>query len=190
MLAFTEVALLAIGLTFVIGNGDIDLSVGAVLAMSGAIAAFSMKTLGFDPPIAVFFALLGGVAAGCVNALVTVRFGLPAFVATLGMFYMARGIAAWLVSGRQLSGFPEDFNLIGRKLIEALRYFGVAPEPGTFLFDIAVGGQRAEHLHGVARDPRRHRPRLHDLGPAGLRDRRQPARRRLCRHQHRRACAP
>ena len=40
ILAFTEVALLAIGLTFVIANGDIDLSVGSVLAMSGAIAAF------------------------------------------------------------------------------------------------------------------------------------------------------
>jgi ribose transport system permease protein len=32
-------------------------------------------------------------------------------VATLGMFYMARGIGAWLVAGRQLSGFPEEFNL-------------------------------------------------------------------------------
>ena len=69
-----------------------------------------------------------------VNALVTVRFGLPAFVATLGMFYTARGIAAWIVSGRELFGFPESFNLIGRKLIEALRYLDVAPEPDTFLF--------------------------------------------------------
>lgn len=138
ILTFTEVALLAIGLTFVIANGDIDLSVGSVLAMSGAIAAFSMKTLGFDPWQAVLLALLGGMAAGLVNALVTVRFGLPAFVATLGMFYTARGIAAWLVSGRELFGFPENFNLVGRKLIEALRYFGVAPAPGTFMFDLAA----------------------------------------------------
>jgi ribose transport system permease protein len=138
MLAFTEVALLAVGLTFVIANGDIDLSVGSVLAMSGAVAAFLMKQLGVDPWVAVFAALSAGAVAGVINALVTVRFGLPAFVATLGMFYMARGIAAWLVSGRQLSGFPEVFNLIGRKLIEALRYFDVAPEPGSFLFSIAA----------------------------------------------------
>src|SRR3546814_3622721 len=52
------------------------------------------------------------------RSLLTVRFGLPAFVATLGMFYMARGIGAWLVAGRQLSGFPAEFNLVGRKLIE------------------------------------------------------------------------
>jgi ribose transport system permease protein len=137
ILAFSEVALLAIGLTFVIGNGDIDLCVGSVLAMSGAIAAFSMKTMGYDPWLAVLLALLGGTAAGMVNALVTVRFGLPAFVATLGMFYTARGIAAWLVSGRELFGFPESFNLIGRKLIEALRYFDVAPALGTLFFDVA-----------------------------------------------------
>jgi ribose transport system permease protein len=138
VLAFTEVALLAIGLTFVIANGDIDLSVGSVLAMSGAIAAFSMKTMGFDPWISILLALCGGLLAGIVNAFVTVRFGLPAFVATLGMFYTARGIAAWIVSGRELFGFPESFNLIGRKLIEALRHFDMAPPPGSFLFNLSA----------------------------------------------------
>jgi ribose transport system permease protein len=137
ILAFTEVALVSIGLTFVIGNGDIDLSVGSVLAMSGAVAAFCMKTLGFDPWVGVIIALLAGAMAGFVNALVTVRFGLPAFVATLGMFYTARGIAAWIVSGRELFGFPENFNLVGRKLIEALRYFNIAPDPGTLVYDVA-----------------------------------------------------
>ena len=138
ILAFTEVALLSIGLTFVIANGDIDLSVGSVLAMCGALSAFAMKSFGFDPLLAIFIALLGGAAAGYVNALVTVRFGLPAFVATLGMFYTARGISAWLVAGRELFGFPATYNLIGRKLIEALDYFHVAPPEGTLLYDIAA----------------------------------------------------
>lgn len=137
MLAFTEVGLLSIGLTYVIACGDIDLSVGAVLALSGATAAFLMKQHGVGPSAAIFAALAAGALAGAVNGLLTIRFGLPSFVATLGMFYMARGIRAWLVAGRQLSGFPEEFNLIGRKLIEALRYFGAAPEPGTLRFDIA-----------------------------------------------------
>ena len=138
LLAFTEVALVSIGLTFVIANGDIDLSVGSILAMSGALAAFSMKTLGYDPWLAAVIALTGGAVAGAVNALVTVRFGLPAFVATLGMFYTARGISAWLVSGRELFGFPETYNLIGRKLIEALRYFKIEPAQGSLLYDIAA----------------------------------------------------
>lgn len=138
LLAFTEVALVSIGLTFVIANGDIDLSVGSVLAMSGALCAFFMKTLGYDPFVAIVIALLGGALAGLVNALVTVRFGLPAFVATLGMFYTARGISAWIVSGRELFGFPESYNLIGRKLIEALRYFNIAPEQGSLLYNISA----------------------------------------------------
>jgi ribose transport system permease protein len=54
------------------------------------------------------------------------------------MFYTARGIAAWMVSGRELFGFPESFNLIGRKLIEALRHFDIAPEPGSFLYNLSA----------------------------------------------------
>ena len=138
MLAFTEVGLLSIGLTYVIANGDIDLSVGAILALSGATAAFLMKNMGVDPWVAVFAALAAGALAGAINGLLTVRFGLPAFVATLGMFYMARGIGAWMVAGRQLSGFPEEFNLIGRKLIEALRHFGIAPANDTLFFNVAA----------------------------------------------------
>ncbi len=137
MLNFTEVALLSIGLTYVIANADIDLSVGSVLAMSGAVAAFLMREMGVDPWLAAFAALAAGALAGFVNALLTVRFGLPAFVATLGMFYIARGIGAWLVAGRQLSGFPESFNLLGRKLIEVLNEWGVAPGPGI-LRDVAA----------------------------------------------------
>jgi ribose transport system permease protein len=137
ILAFTEVALLSIGLTFVIANGDIDLSVGSVLAMSGATAAAAMKILGYDPFTAIICGLLAGAGAGVVNALVTVRFGLPAFVATLGMFYTARGISAWIVSGHELFGFPEGYNLIGRKLIELLRYVNMAPAPDTLMYEIA-----------------------------------------------------
>jgi len=46
------------------------------------------------------------------------------------MFYIARGVAAWLVAGRQLTGWPEGYNLIGRKIDDILGYFGVAPPPG------------------------------------------------------------
>jgi ribose transport system permease protein len=86
----------------------------------------------------VFLALMAGAAAGVVNALLTVGFGLPAFVATLGMFYMARGIGAWLTAGRQLSSFSEGFNLLGRKLIEVLAHYGVAPSRGSFWYPLAA----------------------------------------------------
>ncbi len=125
LLNYTELALLSIGLTYVIAAGDIDLSVGAVLALAGAATAFAMKVIGFDPWTAVLIGLLAGSAAGLVNALITVGFGLPAFIATLGMFYIARGLAAWIVAGKQLTGFPESFNLLGRKLGDILDHFGI-----------------------------------------------------------------
>ena len=49
LLNYTELALIAVGLTYVIAAGDIDLSVGAVLALAGSAAAYSLKVLGLDP---------------------------------------------------------------------------------------------------------------------------------------------
>ena len=125
LLAFSEVALMTVGMAYVIGNGDIDLSVGSVLALSAATAAFLMREMGVAPLFAASIAIAVGTAAGVVNGLLVTKGKLPAFVATLGMFYIARGIAAWLVAGRQLSGFPESYNLLGRKFIEVLKYWGV-----------------------------------------------------------------
>jgi ribose transport system permease protein len=130
VLNFTELALLSVGLTYVIAAGDIDLSVGAVLALAGSVAAYSLKVLGLDPVAAIFFGVLAGTVAGGVNALVTVKLGLPAFVATLGMFYVARGVAAWVVAGQQLTGWAEPFNLIGRKLGDVLAYLKIQPPTG------------------------------------------------------------
>ncbi|MBI1777899.1 MAG: ABC transporter permease [Proteobacteria bacterium] len=133
LLAFSEVALLAVGLTFVMAAGDIDLSVGSVLALSGATAAFLMKELGADPLTAAGAGFAAGVVAGLVNGGLVTGFGLPSFVASLGMFYVARGLAAWLVAGRQLSGFPETFILIGRDLHTVLGAAGLAPMAGAWL---------------------------------------------------------
>jgi len=131
LLNYTELALLSIGLTYVIAAGDIDLSVGAVLALSGAAAAYCLKVLGLDPAQAVLVGLLVGTLAGVINALITVGLGLSAFIATLGMFYIARGLAAWIVAGQQLTGFPERFNLLGRKLVDIFHYLGVDIPPGV-----------------------------------------------------------
>lgn len=136
LLNYTELALITVGLTYVIAAGDIDLSVGAVLALSGSTAAYFLKVLGADPITAVAMGLLVGMAAGLVNATVTVGFKLPAFIATLGMFYIARGLAAWFVAGQQLTGWPESYNLLGRKANDVLLHFGLSLPPG-FLRTVA-----------------------------------------------------
>ncbi|WP_193369138.1 ABC transporter permease [Pelagibius marinus] len=130
LLNYTELAILTVGLTYVIACGDIDLSVGAVLALAGSTAAYFLKVLGADPMTAVAMGMLVGAAAGAMNALVAVSFGLPAFIATLGMYYIARGLAAWLVAGQQLTGWSEDFNLLGRKVGDILNYLDLPALPG------------------------------------------------------------
>lgn len=130
LLNYTELAILTVGLTYVIACGDIDLSVGAVLALAGGAAAYCLKVLGLDPVASMMVGLLVGTLGGAVNALVTVGFGLPAFIATLGMFYIARGTAAWIVAGKQLTGWTEGYNLIGRKVGDIFEYFGIEPPSG------------------------------------------------------------
>ena len=126
LLAFSEIGLMAVGMAYVMRNGDVDLSVGSVLALAAATTAFLMKMMGAPPLVAALVGFLAGMVAGVFNGFLATKARLPAFVATLCMFYIARGIAAWLVAGRQLNQFPESYNLLGRKVIEMLRYYGVA----------------------------------------------------------------
>ncbi len=133
LLAFSEIALLAVGLTFVMANGDIDLSVGSVLALSGAVAAVIMKDTSWGPLAAVGGGILAGIVAGVINGWLTAYVGLPAFIATLGTFYWARGIGSSIVAGTQLNGFPASFNLIGRNLYELLDAMGLTPTGGLWL---------------------------------------------------------
>ena len=184
LLNFTEVALLTIGLTYVIACGDIDLSVGAVLALAGSTAAYCVKALGMDPMAAVAMGMLAGTSAGVVNGLLTVGFGLPSFIATLGMYYIARGLAAWVVAGQQLTGFPEKFNMFGRKIADIFATYGIELPTGHAA-RFRRSGERADLVDGSRRHHRRHRIGLYAFRTARLCHRRQLARCRLCGHQHR-----
>jgi len=121
----------------VMANGDIDLSVGSVLALSGATAAVVMKDTSLGPLAAAVIALGAGILAGVVNGWLTAYVGLPSFIATLGTFYWARGIGSSIVAGTQLNGFPESYDLIGRSLYELLAALGVPPVAGSMWFALA-----------------------------------------------------
>jgi ribose transport system permease protein len=111
-------AIVAVGMTFVIISGGIDLSVGSILALSGIALGVALQS-GAAAPLAITLALAVGLACGLVNgALVT--FGrLPPFIATLGMMSVARGAALMLAEGRPISGFGEEFRILatGRVLM-------------------------------------------------------------------------
>lgn len=98
---------LAIGMTFVILTGGIDLSVGSLVALAGVITGVVLQR---DVPVAV--AVVAGLgtamAAGAINGAMIAHFMLPPFIATLGMMSVARGAALLLSDGRPISGFPES----------------------------------------------------------------------------------
>jgi len=111
-------AVIAVGMTFVILSGGIDLSVGSILALAGILLAIALQN-GWSLLPATFLGLGVGGACGLLNGLLVTRGRLPPFIATLGMMSVARGAALLLTEGRPVSGFEADFRSLatGRVLL-------------------------------------------------------------------------
>jgi len=106
------IAILAAGEACVILTGGIDLSVGAVLAISGSVTAVLMKWAGVTIPLAVLGGLGVGALAGALNGLMVAWVRIPSFIATLAMMAVARGGTLVLTNGRPVSGFLRSFRAI------------------------------------------------------------------------------
>ncbi|HTW28558.1 MAG TPA: ABC transporter permease [Acetobacteraceae bacterium] len=115
----TVLGILAIGMTFVIVIGGIDLSVGAILALGTMTIGWTSHYLGVPFPLSIVLGLLAGAAAGLVNGLLVTRARLPAFIATLTMMSVARGIANITTDGEQVVDFPNWFTSLA-----TVRHFG------------------------------------------------------------------
>lgn len=106
--------LIAIGMTFVILAGGIDLSVGSAVALVSVMTGQFMVNSGITPVLAVVLALLCGVAVGLVNGVLVATTAIPAFVVTLGMLAVARGLALGITGGQTISGMPVGFLQLGQ----------------------------------------------------------------------------
>src|SRR6185295_173925 len=91
--------LLSIGLTFVIGAGEIDLSFPAVISFSGFVFAVLFKEYGLGW-IAVIAGFLSGILVGFINGLLVAKLGIPSFIATLGTQFFWSGMATQLSGGK------------------------------------------------------------------------------------------
>ncbi len=107
----TLVAIIAVGMTFVIITGGIDLSVGSALAFSG-VAMATLLQKGVPLGIALLAGLGAGLLCGLINGLLITIGRLPPFIATLGMMSVARGAALVFTGGRPVSGFSDTFRQI------------------------------------------------------------------------------
>lgn len=108
--------IVAIGMTLVILLGGIDLSVGSVLAFSGMIASIIVTKTGTSPGgivLGCIAGLLVSAALGLLTGVLTAKFGLPDFIASLAMMEIARGAALLTTSGNPVFGLGEGFHLLG-----------------------------------------------------------------------------
>jgi ribose transport system permease protein len=154
-------AVIAVGMTFVILSGGIDLSVGSLVALSGVALAGALRA-GAPLPVALLAGLATGAAAGLANGLLITRGKLPPFIATLGMMSVARGLTLFVTDGRPISGFEAGFRSLatGRVLgvpasvlLAAALYIAahlVLTRTRFGLYVYAIGGnEEATRLSGV-----------------------------------------
>ncbi|NJN96726.1 MAG: ABC transporter permease [Anaerolineales bacterium] len=129
------IAIMAVGMTFVIVSAGIDLSVGSLAGFSSITMGMlvvsttmyrdpaALLDLGQDPWVisrAVIGALAAAVICGGINGLLITRSGLPPFIATLGMLGIVRGVAAYVSAGYPAYGLPEPLKFLGQGKISGI----------------------------------------------------------------------
>jgi ribose transport system permease protein len=142
---YSDIGIGALGMTLVLLIGGIDLSVASIMALGGLVAAIAMTAWGLPVPIAIVLGIIAGGVIGLANGLLIQRLRLPAFIATLGMLGVARGIVVGSTNGQLVSGLPDEFTAIGQG------YIGPVPIPVIVLVvaAIVVGVFLATHLWGT-----------------------------------------
>lgn len=105
--------ILAVGVTYVLLTGGVDLSLGALVALSGVVAATMAHPNAYPLAVPVALGVMTGGFCGAVNGLVVTRGKVAPFIATLGMMTVARGLALVLSDGRPVSNLSTDFTRLG-----------------------------------------------------------------------------
>lgn len=128
--------LLAVGMTFVLITGGIDLSVGSILSLSAIVGcSFIQEGSSYPIGLCIAIALTIGAVIGLINGVVIAHGKVPAFIVTLGSQLMAGGAALVFFNGSPIPGLKAAYNQIG-----AGKLFGVIPYPIIiFLIVLAIG---------------------------------------------------
>ena len=95
----SELGIIALSVALLMISGEFDLSVGSVSAVAAYVMAM-LYQLGLNPFLAMAIAVGSGMAAGTINGLITVKFGIPSFIVTLGTMMMWRGIVSLGTAGQ------------------------------------------------------------------------------------------
>lgn len=152
----------AVGMTFVILIGGIDLSIGSIITLVNVVCAYLMVDLGFSMSAAIIASMAVAVAIGALNGLMVAWIKMPAIIATFATQIIFEGVSYMLCGGTPIYGFDEGFKVIGQG------FLGPVPVPviimavcfavGAFIlhktsfgrYFYAVGGNEdASRLSGI-----------------------------------------
>jgi ribose transport system permease protein len=122
------IGIVAVGMTFVILTGGIDLSVGAVFGLTGIVLAQLLQAVPI--PVAIPLAVLAGAGIGLFSGVLVAAFGLAPFVVTLGVMAIARSLAFIFSGQRSISGLPPE--------LDAIVYTTLGGVPANVLFLVAL----------------------------------------------------
>jgi rhamnose transport system permease protein len=111
-----EKVIVALAMTLIIINGEIDLSVASIMGLSACVLAWLFQ-MGVPVPVGILAGLAAGILAGAFNGFWTAYVGLPSLAVTLAGLIGFRGIARILLEDRAIGGFPEWFNTLGQQPI-------------------------------------------------------------------------
>mgnify|MGYP001343531026 CR=1 FL=1 len=155
--------LLAIGITFVIITGGIDLSIGSIMAIVIVSVGYFLTKSGMNPLLAIILGILTGAVIGIFNGLLVTRFKLQPFIATLATMSAFRGVAYIITGGWPVLDIPQNFrdmmdgDLVGNfpVSIPILLIFAIISHillkrtrTGTYIFAIG-GNEEATRLSGI-----------------------------------------
>jgi ribose/xylose/arabinose/galactoside ABC-type transport system permease subunit len=126
--------IIAIGMTFVIITGGIDLSVGSIVGLSAVVAASFAHPGAYPVIVPILVGLLVGLACGGVNGFLIARWRVAPFIVTLGMMTAARGMTMVYTNGRPVINLSDGYNYVGGGYIAGI------PLPVIILVLVALIG--------------------------------------------------
>lgn len=129
------IGIVAVGMSFVIITGGIDLSVGSIMALSAVVASsFAKADSSYSLFIPIIIGITVGLACGLINGVLVAKWKVAPFIATLGMMTAARGLAMVYTQGRPVIGLSNSYNNIGSGSV-----LGVPIPIIAFLIIIIIG---------------------------------------------------
>lgn len=143
------VALAAIGMTFVIASGGIDLSVGSTIALASMAGAATLRS-GYSVGLAVLAAIAAGALLGLLNGALIVGLRLVPFIATLGTMGIARGLAKWIGAERTIEPDPAAVAPLANLLVKSWSAPGLLMTAALAVLFALVFGRTVFGVHCLA----------------------------------------